>query len=137
TKSPDSQRATDQSGLKANKGGYPMLNSYCSTEKRQVKVDGKIIGTLDGNKFIKTVVGSRHRLRRPPAWALDAGAFDQEVRPNATEVIVIDKETGVEYHASVETFDQLKGELDRGFGRQYFLTLNHWQTKNNVYRQLN
>ena len=114
-----------------------MLNSYCSTkEKRLVKVGNKIVGCLEDNRFVKSVVGSKHKLRCPPAWAIDAEAFDTEVKPNATEITVIDKETSREYRCSVKTFDRLKGELDRGFGRQYFLPINHWRITGNGHRQL-
>ena len=101
-----------------------------------LKVGDKVVGYLEANKFIKPVISSKHQLRQPPAWAIDAEAFDREVKPNASEIIVIDKETGIEYHASVETFDRLKGELNRGFGRQYYLTLEHWQVEDNGNRQL-
>ena len=100
-------------------------------EKRLVKLNGKCIGELKGGIFYKTVVGHRHQLRHPPAWAVQADVFDDLIEPNATMIVIRDKESGIEYHCSVETFDRLKGELTRGFGRQYFLTLNHWQVEGN------
>ena len=115
-----------------------MVLIHSSTkEKRLVRVNGKTIGSLESNRFTKSVIGSKHKLRHPLAWAIDAEAFDSEIQPNATEITVIDKETGLEYHCLVDAFDRLKGELDRGFGRQYFLTLNHWQVRNNSDKQLN
>ncbi len=75
-----------------------MLNSYCST-KKTVKVGNKIIGYLEGDKFIKPVIGSKHKLKYPPAWAIDAYAFDNEIEPNAIEIVIQDKELGLEYHA--------------------------------------
>lgn len=114
-----------------------MVYRYFNTKaKRVVKAGDKIVGHLIGNRFIKSVIGSKHRLRFPSAWAIDAKVFDSEIRPNATEIIVIDKEAGLEYHCSVETFDQLKEELDRGFGKQYFLTLNHWVVRGTGNHQL-
>ena len=114
-----------------------MVYVYSNTkDKRLVKVGSRTVGTLKDNRFIKQVIGSKHKLRYPSAWAIDAEAFDKEVRPNATEIIVIDKETGLKYHCQVKTFDRLKGELNRGFGRQYFLTLNHWLIEGNGHRQL-
>jgi len=110
--------------------------NYNTNVKTPVKAQGKIIGYLQGRRFTKPVIGSKHKLRVPPAWAIDAEAFDREIRPNAMEILVIDKETGIKYRASVGTFDRLKGELDRGFGRQYFLTLNNWQAEQNGNRQL-
>src|SRR4030043_1055225 len=97
-----------------------MLNVYCNTrEKKLVKVGEKIVGHIEGDRFVKAVIGSKHRLRQPPAWAIDAEVFDTEVKPKATQIVVIDKETGNEYHTSVDTFDKFKGELDRGIGNKY------------------
>ena len=108
----------------------------CSTKRKTIKVGNKTIGNLEDNKFIKTVVGSKHQLKSPPAWAIDAQAFDNEVRSNVTEIVIKDKESGLEYHSSVEHFDKHKGTLDRGFGKQYFLTLNYWEERGNGPYQL-
>jgi len=117
-----------------------MVQVYCSTngekEKRLVKLNGKCIGELKDGVFYKTVVGHRHQLRHPPAWAIQADVFDKLIKPNATKIVIKDKESGIEYHCSVESFCRLRGELDRGFGRQYFLTLNHWERHGNGHRQL-
>ena len=113
-----------------------MLDVNCSKNRELIKVGEKVIGCLQDNKFIKSVIGSKHRLRRPSAWAIDSNVFDEQIKPNAIEIVIMDKETGKTYHCSVETFDRLKGELDRGFGRQYFLTLSHWRIENNGHRQL-
>lgn len=91
-----------------------------------IRVKNKTIGFLEHGCFLKPVIGSKHMLREPPAWAIDADAFDNWVKPNAKEIIVTDTEAEIRYRVSVETFDRLKVELDRGHGRQYFLTLNYW-----------
>ena len=109
------------------------LNTIKNHTRQTVKLpNGKIIGRFEENKFIKEVNGSKHKLRYPPAWAIDAEAFDEEIKFNATDIVVIDKETDIEYHASVKTFDRLKFELDRGWGIQYALTLSHWQVEGDV-----
>ena len=117
-------------------GNYLNSNTHSAFFNTPIKAQGKIIGYLQNHTFVKPVTGSKHQLRCPPAWAVDAEAFDREVKPNVTELVVIDRETGLEYHCPVEAFDRLKGELDRGFGRQYFLTLNHWEVRGNGHRQL-
>lgn len=91
-----------------------------------VRVKNKTIGFIDRGYFLKPVIGSKHMLREPPAWAIDADAFDNWVKPNAREIIVTDTEAKIRYRVLVETFDRLKVELDRGYGRQYFLVLSHW-----------
>jgi hypothetical protein len=103
------------------------------SSQRQVvrSCDGRIIGHLEEHVFHKSVSGSKHKLRRPPAWAIDAGAFDEVIRPIAKVFRIEDKETGTVYEVSVAYFDQHKGEFDRGFGRQYFLPLARWNTERN------
>jgi hypothetical protein len=113
-----------------------MLDDDYSRKKELIKVGQKVVGCLQDNKFIKSVTGSKHQLRRPVASAIDASVFDEQIKPNATEIVIIDRETGKKYHCSVKAFDRLKGELDRGFGHQYFLTLSHWRLENNGHRQL-
>jgi hypothetical protein len=109
----------------------------CSIEeKRIVKVGKNVIGYLQGNEFIKPVIRSKHQLKNPPAWAIDAEAFDREILPKAKEFVILDKETGNKYLCSVETFNLLKREFDRGYGRQYFLSLANWTVEKNDCRQL-
>ena len=90
--------------------------------------DGKVVGQLQGDVFIKPVVGSRHMLRTPRAWAMDAELYD-EIRPSIQRLVIQDKETGIEYYVSAEVFDRFRGVLDRGFGRQYFLPLPRWSVE--------
>ena len=101
--------------------------------KRQIvrSYDGKTIGYLESDVFVKPVIGSKHRLLKPPAWAVDAEAFDEQIRTKATTFRVEDKETDTVYEVSVDFFDQHKGVLDRGFGRQYFLPLARWKVHPN------
>ncbi len=40
--------------------------------KSIIRVGSKIVGELDGTTFRKLVRGSLHKLRNPPAWAIDA-----------------------------------------------------------------
>ena len=105
-----------------------MLNVHCNTkEKMLVTVGAKVVGVLEGGLFTKSVCGSKHRLRCPPAWAVDAEAFDQQIKTAATIFRVEDRETGAIYEVAVAVFDEHKGQLNRGYGRQYFLPLSHWQ----------
>jgi len=115
-----------------------MVHIYCSTKQRRpVKVNEKIIGTLEGNRFTKTVTGSKHMLRCPPAWCLSADMFEQEVKPYVTEIIIRDTESGLTYRVSTETFAEHCFEIQRGsFERQLGLPLNHWQVQGNGHRQL-
>lgn len=107
------------------------MSTEILTQKRReaIRVGDKIVGYIEGKTFIKSVAGSRHKLRKPPAWAIDAEVFDSEIKQNATEILIIDKEVDKKYFSTVENFDRLKGQLNRGHGRQYYLTLNQWRTQ--------
>ena len=101
----------------------------CQASQRQNirSYDGKIIGYLDGDTFVKPLCGSKHQLKRPPAWAVDAEAFDEQIKPYASTFRIEDKETDTVYEVPVAFFDQHKGFLDRGYGPQYFLVLSKWE----------
>ena len=85
-----------------------------------------IIGKIEGGAFTKPVSGSKHMLKRPPAWAIQADTYDSQVKGKVKYIVIWDKDTGRRYKTSAEIFDKHKGVLDRGFGKQYFLTMNHW-----------
>ena len=87
-------------------------------QKKLVKVDNKIVGFIENNRFIKEVKGSKHKLRHPQAWAIDADVFDSEISPSATQILIIDKGTSHEYHCSTDTFIRHAFKLNRGFGEQ-------------------
>ena len=92
-----------------------------------VKVGNKRVGEIVSKSFIKRVIGSKHMLKAPRAWAIDAGVFENVIKPNCSEIIIKDAESGWIYQVSMEVFDAFKGTLDRGFGKQYFLTIGYWQ----------
>ena len=109
-----------------------MSNSQCIPKSCRGQLlrlpDGKVAGRLEGDVFIKPVAGSRHMLRTPRAWAIDAELYEQ-VRPSIQRLVIQDKETGIGYYVSAEVFDRFRGVLDRGFGRQYFLSLTRWSVE--------
>lgn len=95
---------------------------------------GDFAGYIDGDRYLKEVVGSRHLLRIPaPAWAFDAEMMDSYIIPFGVKYItVIDKEAQVCYTVNIDTFIKCRGVLDRGRGRQYFLILEHWAKGRNI-----
>lgn len=88
---------------------------------------GSIVGRVIDRIFIKDVFGSRHMLRQPMAWAIDADIFDRVIVPNCISIHIVDKETGTKYVASVKTFSEKKQVINRGYGKQYLLELIYWQ----------
>ena len=94
--------------------------------KLAVRVHGEFYGYIEGNVYVKEVYGSRHKLRMPEAWAFDAETFDKLIRPSCSEIVVIDRETGKRYRSTMKNFVENKGEIDRKYGRQYFMILSYW-----------
>jgi hypothetical protein len=96
--------------------------------RTSLKLGNKKVGYFEGDKFIKPVIGSKHLLKFPyQAWAIDAKVFDDEIKPNANYFIVRDRESGLEYSCTVKDFDNLKRTINRGYGKQYSLSLKHWK----------
>ena len=84
--------------------------------------DGRIIGNIDGDTFIKTVC-SWHILRQPPAWCMDAKVFDTVIKKKARFIIFYCRDTKERFWASVDLFDREKFQITRKHGRQYCLLL--------------
>lgn len=98
--------------------------------------DGKVIGSSDGIVFRKTIKGSLHILRCPPAIAIDAEAYEQEIKPTHERIEVMDTESDKVYTISVDSFERNKEELDRGHGRQVYARLRYWVGESRNVRQL-
>ena len=89
--------------------------------------NNKIIGQSNGHTFKKNIQGSKHILRKPLAIAIDASTYEEQIAPTHRSIEVFDSESQKTYISSIVNFNKHKGILDRGHGKQYFLTLNHWQ----------
>jgi hypothetical protein len=102
-----------------------------------IKAQGKIIGYLQDHTFVKRVQGSKHMLRKPPAWCISKKAFCEEVLPNTAKIIIEDVESGVTYECPTEVFADRAFEIQRGnFEPQLALTLSYWERHDNGHRQL-
>lgn len=88
---------------------------------------GRQCATIAGDLLRKTVHGSRHILRQPPAIAFDLAHIEAARRAGVRRVLVHDAENGATYHASFETFCTKAIPLDRGAGPQLALPLCYWQ----------
>lgn len=87
---------------------------------------GRVVGQIEGDTFLKTVRASKHMLRKPLGWAFDARIFDRTITPFVRRLVIRDVETGKQYETSLKNFLEHKKEFDRGHGRQYYLTLDSW-----------
>ena len=116
-----------------------LKNNYSISGKRKPirSYDGKVIGSSDGVVFRKTIKGSLHILRCPPAIAIDAYAYEQEIKPTHERIEVLDIESNRAYTISIDSFERNKEELDRGHGRQVYARLRFWRCDSrNGLRQL-
>ena len=115
--------------------------SNCSTTTHgvntPVRAQGKVVGYLQDHTFVKRVQGSKHMLRKPPAWCISKQAFIEQVVPHAEKIIVEDIESGRFYECGTEVFAEHAFEIQRGnFEPQLALTLNYWEKHDTGRRQL-
>ena len=87
---------------------------------------GAMAGRIEGKTFIKDVYSSKHMLRKPAAWSIDTDIFDRVIFPLCYIIQVNDKETGKIYRIGTGAFREKAQVLDRGYGKQYYLELIHW-----------
>lgn len=96
---------------------------------QSIKVNGKIVGEVEGGWFKKRIQGSKHFLKKPPAIAFDKESLFEAQRYGATMVQVTDTETGTVYKSSIDKIFEIGLELNRGFGEQIAMTFRFWDTE--------
>jgi hypothetical protein len=89
--------------------------------------NGRVVGEVRGDVFVKRVWGSRHMLQKPRAWAVDVAVLRQAEALGARAVEVHDLEDGTVYRAPLERFWQRGIRVNRGHGEQRGLLLADWQ----------
>lgn len=126
-----------QRGLVEN-GHYGNSNTlHKNLVNTPIKAQGKIIGYLQEHTFTKRVQGSKHMLRKPPAWCISKEAFCEEVLSNTNKIIVEDTESGITYECLTEIFAEHAFEIQRGnFEPQLAMVLKYWEVRSNGHRQL-
>jgi len=87
---------------------------------------GRIVGRVDGDTFKKSITGSRHFLRKPPAIAFDVSTLRDVEDAGALSVEVLDRETGRKYHAPISLVLAKGFFFNRGFGEQIGLSLRYF-----------
>ena len=116
---------------------YRNSNSFQKLVNTTIKAQGKIIGHIQDHTFNKRVQGSKHMLRKPPAWCVSKEAFCEEILPSTNTIIIEDTENGVTYECLTEVFAEHAFEIQRGnFEPQLALTLNYWERHGNGHKQL-
>ena len=112
-----------------------MVQSSDSGRRPVTVVRVTTIGWIENGVFYKEVNnkvnGSKHDLRQRAAWSIDAEAFDKQIKPYATELVIVNTWRGTKFRVSVEKFDSLKEELGRSYGKQYYLSPAYWEIETN------
>ena len=123
-----------QTGIISN-DNYNTQSAFVNTP---VRAQGKTIGYLEGNCFRKRVIGSKHKLRKPPAWCISKEAFCEEVLPNTENILIEDIESGLVYECPTTVFAEHSFEIQRGdFEPQLALGLRFGRVKSNGHHQVN
>lgn len=100
------------------------INNYST--KAIVRED-KILGIVFDNRLLRKVVSAkRHFLKRPKAIALDRETLDRAEEMGATEIEVVDQDSGKSYYCTIKYFRLHGFKLNRGYGEQIGLTMNNW-----------
>jgi hypothetical protein len=104
------------------------------TREQHITPDGQsqgpAHGVVRGDVWRKRVQGSKHMLRVPrPAWAVDAADLDAAERVGAVVLELTDAETGTTYRAALRTLRERGRYLERGYGAQVCLDLEHWRSE--------
>ena len=94
---------------------------------KPLTIQGKVVGMIFDQELVKVVHGSKHMLRSPKGWAIDAHALATARTAGAVGVRIEDTETGKVYRADLATIDTHGWQFDRGHGRQIALPLQYWQ----------
>lgn len=104
----------------------PNFTPHTSHNSSPVFVGSRAVGYVCGNVFKKTITGSLHILRIPPALAFDVSSLDDAEKMGADRVEVTDRESGRVYAATIEFIRRNGFTVSRGFGAQIALPLAYF-----------
>ena len=79
--------------------------------------------------FRKTIRGSKHLLRQPPAIAFDTSTLYDAQAAGAVWCEVEDTETRTTYRAKIDRILEKGTAFNRGWGDQIYLEIGFWITK--------
>jgi hypothetical protein len=91
-----------------------------------IYVGSKVAGHVVGGTLKKTIDGSKHMIKKPPAIAFDRAVINRAQTLGATHVEVYDFESRTTYYAEMSTLKGHGIDIDRGYGKQIALTLDYW-----------
>ncbi len=89
-------------------------NTQSNPESYQIRVSGRLVGEVTNGIFKKTISGSRHILRKPPAIALSVESLQQAERVGAHDIQITDIDLGCVYACTLQHFKSHAFPLQRG-----------------------
>lgn len=104
-------------------GAYRHPHSTLSGAKRQ----GPRHGQVRGDVWTKSARASVHMVRVPKAWALDVTDLDAARAVGVQVVHIHDLEQLAHYWAALDIVTSRGFKMDRGFGEQVALPIEHWR----------
>ncbi len=87
---------------------------------------GRVVGHVAGDTFYKRAQASKHMLRAPRGWAVDAPILAELRALGVATVTVTDTESDTTYSAPLAEFSAHGVAFNRGFGPQVALPLGRW-----------
>ncbi len=102
------------------------MNAHLNPGRRLTNANGQTCGVIAGPVLRKTVSSTKHRLRIPPAWALDLAHVETAERAGVLFVELHDTDDSSTWRATLADFRTFGRRFDRGHGVQLALTLDHW-----------
>jgi len=123
---------TASAGQTAHGGGNGNGQSKLTTTRPAAQpvraANGRVVGHVAGGVFSKRAQASKHMLRAPRGWALDADTLAELRALHVASVVVTDTETNTVYAAPLAEFDvNVHGvAFNRGAGPQVVLPLGYW-----------
>jgi len=101
---------------------------YNRSSQPERSVDGKIIGNVCGDTFIKNVIYEKHHMRTPPGWAIDAAAVSRmQSKGEVKQIEIRDRESKRTWRCSLDKF--LHHAIEKnypGYGKQLLLLDVYW-----------
>ena len=91
-----------------------------------IRVNGRTVGQVIGDTFVKDVSSHKHFLHTPEAIAYTIETLHAAQRAGAEYCEVLDTDTGIRYRASIAKIFDMGKPFDYGWGRQIYLTVSNW-----------
>lgn len=122
--------ARRQPGGAAVRSGAANALSHAQSITHGDQSQGPAHGVVRGDVWRKRVQGSKHMLRVPRrAWAVDSADLDAAERMGAVVLELTDAESGTTWRVGLRTLRERGRRLERGYGEQVALDLEHWRTE--------